>query len=583
MGGKFMKKLSFVLIALTMLVSIFVPQASANSNFTDVPETYSFYEEIMYLSGEEVINGFNDGTFKPDEKVTRAAAAAMIGRAIGLDGEQRATKFNDVNPSSFASGYIASAVEEGVIKGYTDGTFRPNNIVTRGEMAIFIARAFDLTEAPKVTFFKDVTSQVISASSIQVIHKAGIAGGYTDGTFRPYLDLNRAQFSAFLARALNPDFRLDFEEPEKQNLQVSFIDVGQGDSTLIITPYQRTILIDGGKRSEGDTVVQYLKEKGVTSIDLVVSTHPDADHIGGLIDVLEQFEVKKVLDSGIVHTSQTYMDYLTVINQKDIPVGIAYQGSKINIDPELDISILNDKNYYDDNNNGSIVLKMSHGEVDYLFTGDAGIEAEERMIAKHGNALNAEVLKVGHHGSNTSTSQAFVEAVNPVYGILSYGEGNSYGHPHEEVYNRLVDYGVDLISTVNGTIEMADDGDYIYIGQEQTSPNPEPTPEPTPEPSNGVYISDVDLDGETATVMNASGENVDISGWYLVSEEGNQRYDFPQGSTIEEGYYITVWSGPDAENRPPYYQLWTNGYIWNNSGDAALLYNAQGELVSEVR
>jgi competence protein ComEC len=576
-----MKKLSVVLIALTMLISIFVPQTLAKSNFSDVPSTYSFHEEIMYLSGYGIINGYNDNTFKPNQEVSRAAAAAMIGRAIGLDGEKRATKFKDVGASSFASGYIDSAVEEGIIKGFTDGTFRPNEIVTRGQMAIFLARAFELKQQGDNNF-KDVTPQMAAYSSILQILREGITGGYNDGTFRPNLDVTRAQFSAFLARALNPYFRVDNENPTPLgDMEVDFIDVGQGDSILITTPNDSTILVDGGRKSEGETVLSYLEEKGTTSLDLVVATHPDADHIGGLIDVLDQIDVKKVLDSGKSHTSQTYLEYLSLIDEKNIPFQIATAGEYLDIDPEVEIRVLNSGEGYSDNNDASVVLKVSHGEVDYLLTGDAGIEAEENMINANYN-LDAEVLKVGHHGSDTSTSQEFVEAVNPIYGILSYGEGNSYGHPHSEVYNRLVNHGVELISTaIGGTIEMQDDGEYIYIGQDPSIPTPEP--EPTPEPTENVYISDVDLDGETVTVMNGSGENVDISGWYLVSEEGNQRYDFPQGSTIEEGYYITVWSGPDAENRPPYYQLWTNGYIWNNSGDAALLYNAQGELVSEVR
>jgi competence protein ComEC len=573
-----LKKISAFIVAFVMLLSFAVPQSSANAGFTDVPPTYSFYDEIMYLSGEEVINGFNDGTFKPDNNVTRAAAAAMIGRAIGLNGEQRETTFNDVNPSSFASGYIASAVEEGIIKGYTDGTFRPNKIVNRGEMAIFIARAFDISGSPMTTFFSDVTSQVISASSINAIHKAGIAGGYTDGTFRPYLDLNRSQFSAFLARALNPDFRLDFEEPTRQDMQVSFIDVGQGDSTLIITPYQKTILIDGGKRSEGDTVLQYLQEKGISSIDLMVATHPDADHIGGLIDVLENVEVKKVLDSGIAHTSQTYLEYLELIDQKNIPVQIAIEGSVLNVDPELDINVLNDKNNSSDNNDGSTVLKVTHEEIDYLLTGDAGISTEDRMINEYGDFLNSEVLKVGHHGSDTSTSQAFVETVDPIFGILSYGEGNQYGHPSSEVYNRLVDHGVDLISTVNGTIEMSDDGDYIYIGQEPTNPNPDPEPDPN---TDDVSITSVDLDSEVVKVKNNGTEDINMSGWKLVSVEGNQTYDFPSNFILNAGSTVYVTSGKTALDNPPNYLKWTGSYIWNNAGDTAQLYNSQGELVSE--
>jgi hypothetical protein len=210
-----LKKFSVVFLAFVMVLGLITPLAKANNSFKDVPAMYSFFEEIMYLSGRDVINGYNDGTFKPNQEVSRAAAAAMIGRAIGLDGEKKATTFKDVGVSSFASGYIDSAVEEGIIKGFTDGTFRPNEIVTRGQMAIFLARAFELEDVGD-TYFKDITSQMAAYSPILQILQAGITDGYNDGTFRPNLDVTRSQFSAFLARALNPEFRLDTEEPNTE-------------------------------------------------------------------------------------------------------------------------------------------------------------------------------------------------------------------------------------------------------------------------------------------------------------------------------------------------------------------------------
>jgi Leucine-rich repeat (LRR) protein len=174
--------------------------------FPDVTETHRFYEEIQYLTGNGIITGFPDGNFRPNETVTRAQAAIMIGRALELDGELRTTIFEDVGSSSKASGYIASATEKGIITGFTDGTFRPGDPVTRGQMAIFLSRAFELKqESPDV--FPDVSAQSSSYVHVKRILAEGITTGYPDGTFRPYAVLIRGDFSAFMARALEEKFK----------------------------------------------------------------------------------------------------------------------------------------------------------------------------------------------------------------------------------------------------------------------------------------------------------------------------------------------------------------------------------------
>jgi Leucine-rich repeat (LRR) protein len=174
--------------------------------FPDVTETHRFYEEIQYLTGNGIITGFPDGSFRPNETVTRAQAAIMIGRALDLDGELRPTIFEDVGSSSKASGFIASATEKGIITGFTDGTFRPGEPVTRGQMAIFLSRAFELKEESQ-DVFPDVSEQSSSYIHVRRILAEGITTGYPDGTFRPYAVLIRGDFSAFMARALEDRFK----------------------------------------------------------------------------------------------------------------------------------------------------------------------------------------------------------------------------------------------------------------------------------------------------------------------------------------------------------------------------------------
>ncbi|WP_338453362.1 S-layer homology domain-containing protein [Niallia oryzisoli] len=201
-----MKKYVSLFFGVLLTLVLFVPSASAAS-FKDVPANHLFFDEIDYLSNSNVITGYKDGRFGPEDKVTRAAAATMIGRALGLDGKQRATIFTDVNSANFASGYITSAVEWGIINGFPDGTFRPNATLTRGQMAILIDRAFKLSETSDIRFY-DVSSTSSAYQSIYKIVEAGITNGYTDGTFKPNLDMTRAQFSAFLARALDDRFKV---------------------------------------------------------------------------------------------------------------------------------------------------------------------------------------------------------------------------------------------------------------------------------------------------------------------------------------------------------------------------------------
>ncbi|WP_142323606.1 S-layer homology domain-containing protein [Bacillus sp. AFS015802] len=223
-GGAKMKKFITCLPALLVTLLLLTPATYA-ATFNDINEGQRFYTEITYLLDKDIITGYKDGTFRPQEKVTRAAAAAMIGRALKFDGEQREAPFPDVSRESYASGYIAEAVNKGVIKGFPDGMFRPDAIVTRGQMAIIIARAFHL-EISKDILFYDISPNMNAFSSIGKIVAAGITQGYDDGTFRPEEELSREQFSAFLARALAGKFKVTM--PVVKPVQINYHIIGEG-------------------------------------------------------------------------------------------------------------------------------------------------------------------------------------------------------------------------------------------------------------------------------------------------------------------------------------------------------------------
>ena len=244
-----------------------------------------------------------------------------------------------------------------------------------------------------------------------------------------------------------------------ENLTIHFIDVGQGDSELMQFA-GKNILIDAGTQEMGPRVESYLKDHGVSSLDLLVATHPHDDHIGGLLIILQDFPVKQVLDSGQVHTTPTFESYLKLIDQKNIPFDTAHRGQKINLDPNLKIEVLSPPQtpLGDDLNQNSIVLKVSLNKVSFLLMADAGIEAENSLLSTDYN-LKSDILKVGHHGSSSASSTAFLNAVRPTISIIEVGASNGYGHPTQKTLSALQNTGSEIYRTdTNGNVVVTTDG-----------------------------------------------------------------------------------------------------------------------------
>ncbi|WP_164219834.1 MBL fold metallo-hydrolase [Virgibacillus sp. YIM 98842] len=272
-----------------------------------------------------------------------------------------------------------------------------------------------------------------------------------------------AIFITFLIYTSMP---LQIYSQSPMDLQVHFIDVGQGDSILIQTPTEKNILIDGGPPEAGSKVVSYLKEQDIETIDLLVATHPDMDHIGGLPHVMKEFKVKNILDSGKLHSTRTYAAYLHQIRKQDIPVQIAMENEKIRLDPELTILVLNTYGATKTNNQSSIVLKLTYEEIDFLLMSDIEMEQEKNLMEEYD--VEAEVIKVAHHGSNTSSSLPFLQAVNPEIALLTYSQENDFGHPVDRVINNLNKINAMIYSTAAfGDIVIRTDGkNYVVLPQE---------------------------------------------------------------------------------------------------------------------
>lgn len=244
------------------------------------------------------------------------------------------------------------------------------------------------------------------------------------------------------------------------NLRVTFIDVGQGDSCLIQTPGGKNIIIDGGYPDQGRKVVSLLKRKGIRRIDCVVATHPDMDHIGGLIAVLNSFEIGEVLDIGHPHTTPTYETFLRIIVEKNINYRIMRREDALDWGEEVSVQVLNPpKELHGSNNEDSIVLRLVYGKISFLFTGDIGSLAEEDLVNTYHKNLRTTILKCPHHGSHYSSTFPFLEEVRPEVVIIGVGRDNLYGHPTEEALDRYREVGTKIYRTdIDGNITVTSDG-----------------------------------------------------------------------------------------------------------------------------
>ena len=254
---------------------------------------------------------------------------------------------------------------------------------------------------------------------------------------------------------------------DSDEMKVHFIDVGQGDSVFIELPNTKTMLIDAAEKEYADRITNYIYSCGYNTLDYVVATHPHSDHIGGMADVISAFNVENVILSPATHTTKTYTNMLKAIDDSGAKVKIGVAGTEIFSDGDLSAVVIAPVTEdYSDLNNSSVMVMLTYGNNKFLFTGDAENSEENTITAD----IDCDVLKVGHHGSSTSTSRAFLTAASPEYAVISCGMGNSYGHPHTETLDRLKDAGVKIYRTdLQGDIIMTCDGEKITVNAEPSA------------------------------------------------------------------------------------------------------------------
>lgn len=244
-------------------------------------------------------------------------------------------------------------------------------------------------------------------------------------------------------------------------LTIAFLDVGQGDGVYIEAPNGNQVLIDGGATKKVLAELGTVISPHDRSIDVVMATHPDLDHIGGLVEVIDRFEVDLFIEPGVSAETAAYEALQEVVEREGVERLLARRGMRLVLDHDVVLDILFPDRDLDgaSANDASIVARLSHGEVDVMLTGDAPRAVEAFLVALDGALLEAEVLKVGHHGSKTSTADEFLEAVSPHIAVISAGADNRYGHPHDVVVDRIIEAGVPVVSTAQeGTIVFQSDG-----------------------------------------------------------------------------------------------------------------------------
>lgn len=268
--------------------------------------------------------------------------------------------------------------------------------------------------------------------------------------------------------------------PDRGELIVSVLDVDQGQAVLVVAPDGSAALIDAGRSQTRirEEIEPYVRSLGVEAFDYLILSHPDQDHVGGMPQVLESFPVASWVDPGIPTANQTYENTIGIVLDREIPAMLARQGEQLELGgvtmtllwPPEEFILSGDE---PDSNENSVVVLISFDDIDILIPGDLERRGEAALVDRYGGELESDILVAGHHGSNTSSTAGFLDAVNADVAVISAGEGNPYGHPHDEVLQRLRFRDFEIYRTdLDGTVEIRSDGNAFTIATVETDVRP---------------------------------------------------------------------------------------------------------------
>ena len=483
---------SVTIAVLTLLMCLGSFSAYATS-FYDVPDDFWAAPYITNLESRGIISGYGDGTFLPQNYVARCEYAKMLVNASGLKlSTKRTSPYADVDVNDWSFPYINSITQQ--MPGYQSTSpgdsrlyFKPWDNATREDVTVALMKVmnYDLSEYYPVddsllsdVFYDYNTIPKQDRPYIAEAVKQGYITGTQEGTFQGGDPIIRCEVAAILYRAFPNDNTAYVDSVNNNNeelpsdvalgnsfVKVYYLNIGQGDSEFVLLPNGKTMLIDASTSKYGKEICSFIKNVGYNKIDYLVATHPHADHIGGLNEVLNNFEIGTLYMTNAVTTTKTYEQFLSTIIEKNINVVEAKSGVTIFNEDTMSAFILApSNNEYKDLNNYSAVIRIAFGNTAFLFMGDAEIESENEILSNYNiESLWANVIKIGHHGSSSSSQQAFLSKVNPMFAVISCGADNKYGHPTEQTLNTLNNMGIKTFRTdTDGTIIFASDGNNVY-------------------------------------------------------------------------------------------------------------------------
>ncbi len=424
------------------------------------------------------------------------------------------------------------------------------------------------------------------------------------------------------------------ESSANGTLEIHFINVGQSVSTLVVSPEGETMLVDTGHyNDDGEYVLEYLRAQGIDRIDYLVTSHNDADHIGGNAAIIEYYEtsadgIGAVYDPGIAASTQTYSEYLDAVATHDVTLYETREGDDIGV-AGVDVSVFGPPDPYlegEARNENSIVLKLTYGQTSFLLSGDAEDDQEAYLVEQYGQRLQSTVLKAGHHGSASSSSDELLNTVAPEAVIVSSGYDNRYDHPARTVLQRLDGQsGQTYWTGTHGDIQLVSDGQSVSVRTQRAAPttalslrdaDPAPvgttsglteravlgdgdvvTPTATPVTDGGTStpaageLSLVEIHADAAgderanlgdeylVFENTGGDTLELSGW-TVADEAGRTYTVPAGISLEPAETLTLHTGAGTDTNTDVY--WGSGSpVWNNGGDTVTVRTADGSLVLE--
>lgn len=478
-----MRRMATALAAIALAAGMAVSPAVARaSEFTDVRGHWAETSGVIDgMVDKGLITGYPDGRFGPDDSISRAQVVTIMWRAAGSPEVSGPHDFSDVDYGSYYGAAVEWAEGSGVVGGYPDGRFGPNDPITREQLATILLNYHESQGGASGAGDVDRLTKYPDGSKVSGWAKDAVAwsvecGVMGDGQYISATSgATRAEACKMLLVYLNGGNWRD------ELLKAHFIDVGQGDSCFVELPNGQTMLIDAGTAQYGSRVVGYVRGLGYDSIDYVVATHPDADHIGGMSAVLGSLGVGTFYMPDCASTTQTYEGMLDALADSGAKVVEAKAGVSIVSSGDLNVRFVLPVSIQEGSTNeNSAVIWINYGGRTYYLTGDA--DSSDLASAALGHA---DVLKVSHHGSSTGTSTSLLNRITPDAAVISVGAGNSYGHPTASVLSMLYACGADVYRTdAQGTVTSYTDTDDVWFSTSPTAkPTPEPTPEPTPQPT----------------------------------------------------------------------------------------------------